>query len=272
MRTSVHIGCTPYTGVEADIGNVRAAEFDGLELTIPKLTRYLTGHTESQLKDALDGFPVTMIDVLMPIEKGGDRSELLEECHRWAALARLLDCPALQVVALNEFEVTTWREQRDVIVDSLRRLADCAFGYGVRLGIEPVCFSPFRCLDQALEVVELVGSERAGLVLDTWHLWVTNVRWGELTRLEPRDIVTVQIGDTGPRRGPDWSDADRTEFPGDGLVPLGEAIDAIVRTGYDGFWSAEMTGDRYRDWDPADLYGALHARLVATLDKSHFRD
>lgn len=271
MRTSIHIDCTPDTDVETDIRNVRSAGFDGLELTIPKLARYLADRRdESQLQRALDGLAVTMIDVLMPVERGDPRyrRELLDACDRWARLARLLDCPALQVVVLDEFEVTSWPQRRAVIVESLQRLAERASAHGVRLGLEPVCFSPFRSLDQTLEVVELVGSERVGLVLDTWHLWVTDARWAEVAEIESRDIVTVQVGDSGPRRGPDWRDGDRTALPGDGLVPLDDAIDAITRTGYDGFWSVEMVGDKCRDRDPADLYRELRARLVASVGRA----
>ena len=172
----------------------------------------------------------------------------------------------MQVVALDEFEATSWREQRAVIVESLQRLADIAGRHGVRLGIEPVCFSPFRTLDQAREVIGLVGSQRAGLVLDTWHLWVTGTRWVDVAELEAADIVAVQVGDCGPRRGAAWSDKDRTEFPGDGLVPMDDALSAILRTGYRGFWSAEMTGPGGQD--PTALYRELHVRLCASLRRA----
>jgi len=265
MRTSAHTRCTPGAGLAADAQNVRAAGFDGIELSIPKLAAYLATHSERQLAGELAGLSVTMIDVLMPVERGGRRyqQELSAECGRWAALAGRLGCPAVQVVALNEFPGTSWREQRAALVGSLRRLADRAGRHGVRLGIEPVCFSPFRTLEQAREILELVGAERAGLVLDTWHLWVTGTRWEDVAELGAHEIVTVQVGDCGPRRGAAWSDEDRTELPGDGLVPVGAALAAILRTGYRGFWSAEMAGGRWQD--PAALYRDLHERLRVCL-------
>lgn len=271
MLTSTHTGSTPGATVADDAAAVRAAGFDGIELSIPKLAAYLGTHPEQELVATLAGLTVTMIDVLMPIEREDRRyqEELTAECGRWAALAGRLGCPAVQVVALGEFSAGSWPAQRAVLVDSLRRLAEVATPHGVRLGVEPVCFSPFQTLGQAQEVIDLVGWDRAGLVLDTWHLWVTGTSWAEVAALPAGAIVTVQVGDCGPRQGPAWSDADRTALPGDGLVPLGDALAAIAATGYRGFWSAEMTpppGQR-PGGGPA-LYRELHDRLCQCLRRA----
>lgn len=272
MKTSIHVGCAPAADVETDIRNARAAGFDATELSIPKLERYFEQDPQAadRLPDSLGDLAVSMVDVLMPVERiaRGHHHELLDAGDRWARLAQRVGCPALQVVVLNEFDVTTWREQRDIIVASLRRLADRTFPHGVRLGIEPVCFSQFSSLDQALEVIDLVGRERAGIVLDTWHLWVGETSWPEVAALDARDIVTVQIADSGPRKGDAWADDDRDELPGRGLVPLAEGIDAILRTGYAGYWSAELFGRRHAEREPAELFRDVQRHLVACLDRA----
>jgi len=266
VLTSLHTGSIRHTNVATDVGAARAAGFDGIELQIPKLARYLdAGYSVGSLRDMLDGLRVTMIDVLMPIEAEGDPmpDRLLAECERWSTVAGDLACPAIQVVALNNFASMHWDEQRDVLVRRLTAMSDLTSTRGVRLGIEPVSFSPFRTLKQAVEVVDRVGLDRVGIVLDVWHLWTAGCDWADVAGLDPELVVCVQLGDTAPRSGEVWTDDDRTELLGDGILPLGDAITAVRSTGFDGVWSVEMLSKRHWEWDPYALAGELHDRLVA---------
>lgn len=258
--TSVHMPLLSATPLPAELAAVRAAGFDGVELPIPRLRDFFdAGGTVAQLRGSLAGMHVTMLDVLMPIEVPGSLAGLVGECERWAALAATLGCPAVQVVALDGFASASWPDQRAVLVGALRALARVSGPHGIRLGLEPVCFSPFRDLRMAGEVIDAVGPQACGLVLDTWHLWVTGTPWQEVAELDPDRIVTVQIGDCRPRRGREWSDDDRTVFPGRGLVPVTDAVAAVRRTGYRGFWSAEMGAEPD---EAGEYYRTLHRHLL----------
>lgn len=266
MLTSLHAGSIRHTNVVTDVAAARVAGFDGVELQIAKLARYLdAGYSIGSLRDLLNGLQVTMIDVLMPIEAGGDAlpASLLTECERWSSVAAGLACPAIQVVALDNFVSPDWDDQRDVLVRRLTAMGDLASGHGVRLGIEPVSFSPFQTLKQALEVVDRVGPERAGIVLDVWHLWTAGCDWADVARLPPELVVCVQLGDTAPRAGDTWTDDDRTELLGDGILPVADAVAAVRTTGFDGVWSVEMLSRQHWEWDPYVLAAELHDRLVA---------
>lgn len=55
MLTSLHAGSIKHTNVATDVGTARAAGFDGVELQIPKLARYLdAGYSVGSLRDMLD--------------------------------------------------------------------------------------------------------------------------------------------------------------------------------------------------------------------------
>jgi sugar phosphate isomerase/epimerase len=258
-----------HTNVITDVRVAREAGYDGIELWIPKLTRYLdAGFTTSELAKHLDPLKVTMLDTILPIEKSDPdtRERLRALTKRMAQVAEALKCRVLQVVALDHFDSDAWSDQRTVLVTALSELAEVASPHGVRLALEPVTFSPFRSLPRALDVIEEVGITRVGLCLDTWHLWTSDTPWQDVAALDPATIACVHISDTNPKTADVWRDEDRTALPGDGILPLGEGISAIRQTGYDGVWSVEMLSDRHWEWDPQVLADELLRRTRVLLE------
>jgi sugar phosphate isomerase/epimerase len=169
------------------------------------------------------------------------------------------------VVALNGLRGEPWPEIRTKVGKSLAELADIAAPCGVRLALEPVTFTPLRTLPQALEVLDVAGRDNVGLCLDTFHLWTAGTSWEEVADLNPAIIVVAHISDVTPRRGAEWSDADRDVLPGDGILPLQEGIQAIRATGYDDLWCVEMLGAYHWEWDPFLLARELKQRADALL-------
>lgn len=264
MDLTLHTGCMPHANLATQIEAAKGAGFDGIELSISKLERYLgSGLTVDDLVSSLGPLRVTMLDVLMPIERRDAqfRAALRQTCERMAAVAPALGCRWLQVVALDEFGTTDWRTIQRTLVTSLRELADAAAPHGVMLALEPVVFSPFHRLDQALEVVADVGVDRVGLVLDTWHLWTSQVAWDEVASVEPALIAAVHISDSGERTDRAWRDQDRWPLPGSGILPLREATAAILTSGYDGVWGVEIVSDIYAEWHPFRLATELFGRV-----------
>lgn len=263
MEYALHAGTIMHTNVATDVRVARAVGYDGIELWIPKLTRYLdAGYSTDDLRQALGPLRVTMLNALLPIESADPdvRARLRADCDRFAQVAAALDCPALQVVALDGFAGDDWNDQRGTLAASLDELARRADAHGVRLALEPVTFSPFRSLSQALEVIDAVGADRVGLCVDTWHLWTAGTPWDEVAALPRELIVSVHLGDTLPRAEATWRDADRSALPGDGVLPLPDAIEAIAATGYDGVWSVEMLSERHWEWDPEILAAEILRR------------
>lgn len=262
-QISLHSASILYTNVAIDVRVAREAGYDGIELWIPKLLRYLDAeYTVTDLAEFLGDLRVTMLDVLMPIEtrEPQRRRQLVDLCARVAPVAAGLGCGALQVVALDDFTSDDWAVQRAALADALGELSDISRDFGVRLALEPVTFSRFRSLRHAVELVEEVGRDRVGLVLDTWHLWTSGVSWDEVAGVDPMLVCCAHLGDTAPRGGASWSDDDRSMLPGDGVLPLQDAIAAIRATGYNGVWAVELLSRRHREWDPAVLAGELMRR------------
>jgi sugar phosphate isomerase/epimerase len=271
MEYALHAATIMHTNVASDVRIARTVGYDGIELWFPKLARYLNaGYSTSDLRRRLGHLRVTMLDALLPIESSDSRTrrQLRADCEWMAQVAAELDCEAIQVVALDAFEGSRWPEWRRSLVASLTELSEIASPLGVRLALEPVTFSRFHSLAQALDVIDAVGSQRVGLCLDTWHLWTSDTPWEQVAELDPAMIVAVHIGDTLERTGQAWSDDDRAALPGEGVLPLREAIDAIAATGYEGMWAVEMKSRRHWEWEPELLASAILERTRPLVEKS----
>ena len=52
--------------------------------------------------------------------------------------------------------------------------------------------------------------------------------------------------------------------------PLGEAIEAVLATGYEGFWTCEMLSARHWEWDPEALATSMLDRMrVMIAERTH---
>jgi sugar phosphate isomerase/epimerase len=248
-----------------DIRVAREAGYTAIEPTTFKLERYLdAGYRAEDLLPTLGSLQVDMISSFEPIERQ-DPKKMQRRCRRLCETAQTLGCGAFQVVALDGLKQLSWPQMRAEIASSLRDLADIAAPFGVRLALEPVAFAPLKTLTLALEVIDAAERENIGLNVDTFHVWAGGTSWEEVSRLDARMIVAVHLSDATPRQGDQWSDQDRGVFPGDGIIPLKEGIQAIRSTGYDGAWAIEMISDSYWEWDPFVLAREAKSRAQTLL-------
>lgn len=268
---SLHTASTLYGNLATDVKTARKAMFSGIELWIPKVERYLAaGYSAADLDALLGCTRPTMLDVLLGIESQDSArwNATIDLCERMSRVASKIGCPALQVVVLDGADELFDEDWYDHVVRRLRSLGDIAVAHDVRLALEPVVFSPLRSLADAVEIVQDVGTDRIGLVLDTWHLWAAGESWEDVALVNPDLIVTSHISDSGPRSGPRWSDEDRTVLPGDGLIPLDQAVTAIAATGFRGPWATEILSPYYREWHPEALAVELYNRSHSLLDQA----
>lgn len=266
LKFALHSAALQRSNLASGLYAAKQAGFDGVELSMAKIETFLaSGHALSEVRSMIDGLSVTMLDLIMGVERADvqGRARLRSRCRKLARTAAALDCRVVQVVALDKFAAGSRQAQLDALVASLDELADCAAPFGVRLGIEPVSFSPFHVLSEAVEVVERLGASRAGLVLDTWHLWTSGASWDEVAQVDPRHVVCAHISDATPKHAETWTDRDRDILPGAGVLPLAEAIKAICATGYAGVWCAELHGGRHWEWEPTELASELLRRMQA---------
>jgi sugar phosphate isomerase/epimerase len=238
-----------------DIRLAKTAGYQGLEVRMSKLERYLhVGYRAEDLLPSLGRLEIPMVGAIEGVEPRDPerRRRLRAEVEQLCAAAKVLKCPALQVVALDGLEPMSWKEQLPIIARGTAELADIAARHGVRLGFEPlVVSSPVNSLRRAHELIDATERKNIGINVDTFHLWAAKETTpDEVAKMDPRLITSVHIGEATQPKGSIWTDDDRAAFPGEGIVPLKEWVAAVRATGYDGWWSVEMWSPRHWEWDP----------------------
>jgi len=270
MKLGLHCGCIMNTNVVTDLRIANETGYDAAELWIQKLRRYFdVGYTAEDLKPHIGNVEVTMLNCVLSVESQDPefRKALCDDMRMLAKAAKVLDCSTIQLIVLSELDGMSWKEMKPKLVESFKELADLVGEYGVRLSMEPVVFSDFKHLSQALEVIEACDRDNIGLVVDTWHVWTSEEPWSVVEGIDPKLIYSAHISDTNPMQGEHWHDDDRTALPGDGILPLEEGAAAIVKTGYQGVWSVEMLSHEHWEWDPMVLAVDLKERTERLLNK-----
>ena len=148
----------------------------------------------------------------------------------------------------------TYNHARRLVKDALGQLAPLAAELDVLLAVEPMhpaCAAEWTILtsvDEALDVIDAVGSPHVRLVFDTYHLGQESGMVERVPQLAPR-VALVQLGDA---RTALTAEQDRCRL-GEGAVPLGPIVAAFAAAGYDGYYDVELLGEEFETADYGEL-------------------
>ena len=148
----------------------------------------------------------------------------------------------------------THNHARRLIRSALTELIPLAAELGVTLAVEPMhpgCAAGctfLTSLDDAVELLEAVGSPQVKMVLDTYHLGQDPALIRQIPAIASQ-IALVQLGDA--KQPPD-GEQNRCRL-GEGSIPLGEIIAALGDAGYDGYYDVELLGEEIEASDYESL-------------------
>jgi len=172
-------------------------------------------------------------------------------CHELVSL-RLLDgdpvAQARELASLAAEVRAPWvltgglRVPPSEVVTTLQQAGAIVADAGARLAIE---FSPaasIRSIREALELVEAVGGDLAGILIDTWHFFRGTSTWDDLAAVPLERIAYVQFTDALAPASTDGVDEtmNRRAMPGDGVFELQRFADTLLARGWDGLVSVEV--------------------------------
>ncbi|MFD0795398.1 sugar phosphate isomerase/epimerase family protein [Mucilaginibacter litoreus] len=127
-----------------------------------------------------------------------------------------------------------------ITVRELRELAGFAADHGVTLALEPLNASSMNSesaiwtIAQAMEIIDAVNRDNVGICLDLWNIW-QNAHLEEEIHRAAGQIFALQVSDW---RTPQ-SASDRL-IPGEGIMPLGQLLHTVEKTGYSGACTVEI--------------------------------
>ncbi len=117
------------------------------------------------------------------------------------------------------------------LVESLQECCAAAELHGVRLALEPINRYETTLVNnvaQGMELLERIGAENMGLLLDTFHMNIEDAEMVESVRTCGDRIFHFHVADSNR-----W-------YPGAGHIDFEAILQALVETGYEGYVSGEF--------------------------------
>jgi sugar phosphate isomerase/epimerase len=148
-------------------------------------------------------------------------------------------------------EGQTHERSMEYLVEAIQACAAAAAGTGVRFALEPMNryeTDLIHSATQGLELIERVGSENFGLLLDTFHMNIEEAEIEASIRAVGDRIFHFHVADSNR-----W-------YPGAGHLDFGGILEVLAETGYEGFVSGEFMP--LPDPDVAAERGIAHLRSV----------
>ena len=254
MKPCLNQNTLKTTPTETFLEIARKAEFDAVELTMSTVTPIIEKNSIIELKRSIEDNGLTVASI-----NGPENFNLLTE----EAFATLLTQTRKVASAILEIEcnllipvpsINKNQQSREAIItqaaQSLNSLSE-ACGERINLGLE--FLGEKRCsinnLKTAEEVIDAVAKTNVGLVLDTFHMHLSNTAFSELSNIQKHRIFLVHINDSEEGDTKILTDANRL-LPGDGVMHLEDLKTSLARVQYNGFLSLELFKESYWKQDP----------------------
>lgn len=258
MKIALNGATTMRADLLTDIKAASAAGFDLLEIWSAKLYRYLESNTPPDLKAALaqhnlQPYSINSIEHIT-FRTPDDYQKIKAECETLSKIAGEIGCPYIVVVPGLMPENGTKEQVIDESVRVLNELADIAGQYGVSLAFEFLGQTncSVQTLDLCNEIVEKVGRDNVGNVIDTFHFYAGNSSYEAIDSMRPEKLFIFHINDAEDLPKEQLTDAQRL-YPGTGILPIREIKDRFDKIGYDRMVSIEIFRPEYWEQDPFEV-------------------
>lgn len=245
----------------SDIRIAKEAGFGAMEMAGTKVFDFLeAGLSPNLVRETLAKYQMRIISIndIAHVERTDDASivRMLKETHMLSSFAEKIGCDCIQLVPLCALEGRPEAEIIELTAKNIRRICDIGAQYGVRFQLEPVAWSPIHSLRTTKLLIDEVGRENFGTVIDFWHLWYGGeTTLDEVSTFDPSRIFHIHFGDG--KRNPPNTVCDETDlrgyYAGDGDIPIADWVSAVKATGYDGWWSYELVSARHWQADTKEV-------------------
>ena len=239
--------------------------YDGVDLEETDVIRYLNkGHTSEDLTRLSSGYDLTVthngylsdfqfidgppVVCRFTREESDSVDKLIKETDDFFLHCRALNCENALVLSSIERSGTI-----EAAVNDLIELADWAKKYEITLAYEFLGFAKqIKEISMSWEIISRTKRDNIGLCIDTFHIYKGKSRIDDISTIPKDKILFVHINDAKERPVEQLGDYDRV-FPGDGVLPVKEVLQALRDISYDGFYSIEIYNEDYWKEDPKEI-------------------
>lgn len=261
MKAAYHGVCTNHGNLLTDVTLAQTAGYDAMEYLASKLMRYLdNGGSVKELRRHVEqrGLRSAIINAFMGIEQWepAKRMQMLSEAEHYTQIAAELGCSTVMIHPLFALNGAPYNQVMDILTDNIGAIAHTGKRYGIRYQIELIAYTPLHMLEQGLKIIHNVGTGNLGMVIDFWHLHAAGINTPkDVAAMDPALIYDIHFCDgRQPRLGEAWEERIlRAYLPGEGEIDVTAWTQAVLATGYDGYWTPELASPRHWEMEASAL-------------------
>lgn len=268
-----------------DLELCEKAGFDYIEIRLDMLNDYLKEHTVEELAaffktsrikphalNALYLYP----EFLGEQDDENRREALLAEFVQGLEAAKAIGShyfiivPPLQRDPKGGPFIGTREDTFKNCVRILKELGEMAQAYDVNLCFELVGFerSSVRTVEEADAIVRAVDRDNVGFVFDSYNIYL-NGRTNDFSamgQVQPSKIFAVHMM-SGKDVPEEEMGQDKRCFPDEGVVDIGNFLENLKKTGYDGMVSIETFNPEYWTKNPKWVIDTAYRTTRAMMEK-----
>ncbi len=243
------------------------AGFNYLELRDNKLEELLKTKSLEEINHIFKELQIQPIAVnsleKATLRDGTGFKEILKRAEVLCQYSSLLHCPILIAVPSFLDNLTlSKREIKDNAQIVLKKLEEISRPYGVKIAFEFLGFSnaSVNTLSFCNEIVKELNNDRIGMIIDTFHFYLSDEPLSVIEKVNPEKIFLVHIADAENLPKTQLKDANR-DLPGNGVIPLKDITRKLKDIGYKGVYSIELFNPTYWEWKPEQVAKLCYQKM-----------
>jgi 2-keto-myo-inositol isomerase len=228
--------------------------YDYIEIRLDKLREYLQMYTVKELMDFfekshLKPYAFNALEFIIFRDEVG-YAQILADLRFLCETGAKINCHKIVVVPTFDVGDKTLTEIATESVNRLRELGAIAAGYNVDLAFEFVGYPncSVNCFEEAYKIVEQVGLNNVGIVLDCFHFHAMKSKIAALKTADPKKIFVFHLDDCEDLPH-GWLRDNHRVWPGAGAVDLEAIFGALKEIGYSEMASIELFRPEYWELD-----------------------
>lgn len=236
--------CLPFEDV---VVAARLGGFQGIDIDISEMSRILESASVGEVKRTLGENALQIGGWGLPIDLYGNDEVFrrgLERLSGYVEVGVQLGCRRAFTWLHPYSDTLSFKENLKFHVSRLKPIAEILGDFGCVLGLEFAGTETLRVgreyefiytLDGILELCEMIGLDNVGVLLDSWHFFMSGGDFDRLRSLDKGQIVYVQVNDAPLGVRFDEQRSFVRCLPGEtGVFDLAGFLHVLKSIGYDG--------------------------------------
>lgn len=268
--------CSGTSTLQRDIQLCRDVGFRKIEIDLSKAEAYLKRNTLDNLSSLLNDHEMecATINAVFGINFCTPEAwKAVQERFNFACqLAQAVGAESVLVLSSERVDLPSGVSSQDIFDDTVQaliKLAETAEFFDVKIAFEPVGTMAIGDVKTAYSIVETIGSEDIGLVLDPFNifLWDLGSDFDFIRKIDQQSIFMVHINDA---ENIPFALLDQSHrcMPGDGRIDLAAFLSCVRSTGYAGPFSVEVLNPTIWAKGPDIVIPEAYQKTKAILERT----